>query len=129
MLTLLEMLPCMNEQITGMYIDLCFELCKSQAGTIRAGSISCLSQLLTENNFSDILKAVLMLQHDTNLYVIVKNSQACATLAQLLAQKPLTDETNQAGKKELYNVILKYSKSGKDKTTANAIRALGYLPS
>lgn len=28
----------------------------------------------------------------------------------------------------LYNIILKYCKSGKDKTTANAIRALGYLP-
>lgn len=90
-------------------------MASQSAPPLKAQAIYSLAQLFTESHFEDVLEVVLAASADNNLTVTVRNSQACAFLAQKSSEKRLVE------------LILKYCRLGKEKTTANGIRALGYL--
>lgn len=82
---------------------------------MKASAIYALAEIFAEDYLDEVLEIVIKAAQDNNLTVMVKSSQACSFLAQ-----KSTDP-------RLVQLIINYCKSGKEKTTANGVRALGQL--
>jgi hypothetical protein len=111
--TLLEMLPFYSRRKDHFFYVK--TLSKHSNPALRAQAIFTLAENYTQSYESEVLDVILGTANDTNLTVMVRSSQACSFLATVS-----TDS-------KLVQLIIKFCKSGKEKTTANGIRALGHL--